>query len=306
MARIERTVGDLVADDAEMRDAVETVLSRADDGTVHWADVREEVSSGHWGRLIEQGVLVDGEDGFELADPEATRAALGNGATSASASASGDTADDDEIEETTWSTYDKGAAAVTMAFFVAYAWQPLRDLIGGIMDVALGPLEQALPFYAVVMILAMATGLYSTLLQANLMNTEKMGQYQEQMQELQERREAAKERDDQEELDRLQDEQMEMMGDQLGMFKEQFRPMVWIMFLTIPAFLWMYWAVGYRGANAQYELQSLVIPFAGSVDWTTAILGPIQVWIVWYFLCSMAFQQVIQKGLNISMTPSTS
>jgi uncharacterized membrane protein (DUF106 family) len=303
MARIERTVGDLVADDAEMRDAVETVLSNADDGTVHWADVRDDVSSGHWGRLIEKGVLVDGEEGFELADAAATRAALGNGTTGES---DGDvTAADDEIEETTWSIYDKGAAAVTMAFFVAYAWQPLRDLIGGIMDVALGPLEQALPFYAVVMILAMATGLYSTLLQANLMNTEKMGQYQEQMQDLKERREAAKERDDQEELDRLQDEQMDMMGDQLGMFKEQFRPMVWIMFFTIPVFLWMYWALGIGGGVQHIDPGTITIPLRGVVEWRDPAFGPIQVWILWYFVCSMAFTQIIRKGLNIDISPGT-
>ncbi|MEF8820251.1 MAG: DUF106 domain-containing protein [Haloferacaceae archaeon] len=303
MARIERTVGDLVADDTEMRDAVETVLSNADDGTVRWADVRDEVSSGHWGRLIEQGVLVDGEDGFELADPEATRAALGNGTTDASTS--GD-ASDDEVEETTWSIYDKGAAAVTMAFFVAYAWQPLRDLIGGIMDVALGPLEQAMPFYAVVMVLAMATGLYSTLLQANLMNTEKMGQYQEQMQDLQERREAAKERDDQEALDRLQDEQMDMMGDQLGMFKEQFRPMVWIMFFTIPVFLWMYWALGIGGGTQHIDPGRITIPLRGPLEWREQAFGPIQVWILWYFVCSMGFTQIIRKGLNIDISPSPS
>jgi uncharacterized membrane protein (DUF106 family) len=303
MARIERTVGDLVADDAEMRDAVETVLSNADDGTVHWADVRDDVSSGHWGRLIEKGVLVDGEEGFELADAAATRAALGNGTTGES---DGDvTAADDEIEETTWSIYDKGAAAVTMAFFVAYAWQPLRDLIGGIMDVALGPLEQALPFYAVVMILAMATGLYSTLLQANLMNTEKMGQYQEQMQDLKERREAAKERDDQEELDRLQDEQMDMMGDQLGMFKEQFRPMVWIMFFTIPVFLWMYWALGIGGGVQHIDPGTITIPLRGVVEWRDPAFGPIQVWILWYFVCSMGFTQIIRKGLNIDISPGT-
>ena len=303
MARIERTVGDLVADDTEMRDAVETVLSNADDGTVRWADVRDEVSSGHWGRLIEQGVLVDGEDGFELADPEATRAALGNGTTDASTS---DDASDDEVEETTWSIYDKGAAAVTMAFFVAYAWQPLRDLIGGIMDVALGPLEQAMPFYAVVMVLAMATGLYSTLLQANLMNTEKMGQYQEQMQDLQERREAAKERDDQEALDRLQDEQMDMMGDQLGMFKEQFRPMVWIMFFTIPVFLWMYWALGIGGGTQHIDPGRITIPLRGPLEWREQAFGPIQVWILWYFVCSMGFTQIIRKGLNIDISPSPS
>ncbi|MFB6168989.1 MAG: DUF106 domain-containing protein [Haloferacaceae archaeon] len=301
MARIERTVGDLVSDDAEMRDAVETVLSNADDGTVHWADVREEVSSGHWGRLIEQGVLVDGEEGFELADPEATRAALGNGTTGES----GSDAADDDVEETTWSIYDKGAAAVTIAFFAAYAWQPLRNVIGGIMDVALGPLQQAMPFYAVVMILAMGTGLYSTLLQANLMNTEKMGQYQEQMQELKERREAAKERDDQEALDRIQDEQMDMMGDQLGMFKEQFRPMVWIMFFTIPVFLWMYWALGIGGGSQHIDPADITIPLRGTVGWRDSAFGPIQVWILWYFVCSMAFTQIIRKGLNINISPSS-
>ena len=306
MARIEQTVDDLVTDDAEMRDAVETVLAQANDETVHWADVRNDVSSGHWGRLIERGVLVDGEEGFELADPEATRAAVGNGTTSAATDVSSADADEDEIEETTWSIYDKGAAAVTMAFFVAYAWQPLRDLIGGIMDVALGPLEQSLPFYAVVMILAMGTGLYSTLLQANLMNTEKMGQYQQQMKDLQERREAAKERDDQEKLDSLQDEQMEMMGDQLGMFKEQFRPMVWIMFFTIPVFLWMYWALGIGGGTQHIDPGSITIPLRGVVGWRDPAIGPIQVWILWYFVCSMGFTQIIRKGLNIDISPSPS
>jgi len=95
------------------------------------------------------------------------------------------------------------------------------------------------------------------------------------------------------------------MGDQLGMFKEQFRPMVWIMFLTIPAFLWMYWALGFRGGVEHYAFQNIVIPFAGEVEWTAGIVGPMQIWIVWYFLCSMAFNQIIQKGLNISMTPSS-
>jgi len=189
--------------------------------------------------------------------------------------------------------------------FAGYAWEPARNIVGNAVDVLLAPVLNILPFYAVIMIIAIATGLYSTLLRVALMDMDKMGQYREQMEEVKERREAAKERGDEEALDEIQEEQMEMMGDQLGMFKEQFRPMVWIMFLTIPAFLWMYWVVGYRGGVAHHEIGSMVIPLAGSVDWTTAILGPIQVWIVWYFLCSMAFQQVIQKGLNISMTPSS-
>jgi uncharacterized membrane protein (DUF106 family) len=300
MARIESKVRDLVDGDADMRAAVETVLDAAEDGRVNWVNVREDITSGHWGRLIEKGVLVDGEDGFQLADPEATRAALADG--ESDASGVGDVGD---AEESSWSIYDKGAALVTVALFAGYSIKWVRDIIGGAMDVFLGPLGDLLPFYAVVMVLAVVTGLYSTILQANLMNTEKMAEYQSQMQEIQDKRKEAKEAGDDEALQRIQEEQMEAMGDQLGMFKEQFRPMVWIMFLTIPVFLWMYWGIGI-GGNAQpiFDLQPLVLPLVGTKEWTQGVVGPIQAWIVWYFLCSMAFTQIIRKGLNINISPT--
>ncbi|MFB6087285.1 MAG: DUF106 domain-containing protein, partial [Haloarculaceae archaeon] len=79
-------------------------------------------------------------------------------------------------------------------------------------------------------------------------------------------------------------------------------PMVWIMFFTIPVFLWMYWKIGIGNANTEFG--SLVLPFRGSVNWKQQILGPIQVWIVWYFLCSMGFTQIIRKGLNIDISPT--
>ena len=303
MARIEEKVRDLVAEDAGMESVIETVLDRADDGEVKWVDVREDLSSGQWGRLIETGVLIDGDAGFRLADAEATRDALENGATETAATTSVDV--DEDGEDSSWSKWDKGAAVVTVALFAGYSWAPVRNVIGGVMDVLLGPLNAAVPFYAVVMVLAVVTGLYSTILQANLMNTEKMAKYQEQMKEIQQRRKEAKEQGDDEALDRIQDEQMEAMGDQMGMFKEQFRPMVWIMFLTIPVFLWMYWKVGI-GDPSSGQFGTLVLPFRGSVAWKEQILGPIQVWIVWYFLCSMGFTQIIRKGLNIDISPTGS
>jgi uncharacterized membrane protein (DUF106 family) len=302
MARIEQKVRDLVSEDAEMEGVVRTVLDRADDGEVKWVDVRDDLSSGQWGRLIETGVLVDGDAGFRLADAEATRDALDDGE---SATATTTTTSTDDGDSSSWSKWDKGAALVSVALFAGYSWAPMRNVIGNGMNVFLNPLNTALPFYAVVMVLAVVTGLYSTLLQANLMDTEKMGEYQEKMQEIQEKRKEAKERGDDEALDRIQDEQMDAMGDQMGMFKEQFRPMVWIMFLTIPVFLWMYWGVGI-GANATpiFDLEPLVLPLAGEKAWTDQVLGPIQVWIVWYFLCSMGFTQIIRKGLNIDISPT--
>jgi len=307
MPQIESKVRSLVDGDEEMRDAVETVLDRADDGDIKWLDVKGELSSGQWGRLIQKGVLVEGEEGFRLADAEATQAGLGPAATpgASDSGSDGDAASDDG--GSSWSTYDKGAAVVTLGLFVGYSWKPLRDVIGTVMDVPLSPLQEVLPFYAVVMILALATGLYSTLLQANLMDMDKMSQYQERMQEIQERRKEAKESGDDEALDEIQEEQMDAMGDQLGMFKEQFRPMVWIMFFTIPVFLWMYWSIGVgANASAQIALDSLVLPLIGRVEWTESVLGPIQAWIIWYFVCSMGFTQIIRKSLNIDISPTSS
>lgn len=305
MSKVERKVRALVAEDGDMREAIRAVLDHASDGEVKWVDVRDEITSGQWGRLIEKGVLVDGESGFALADRDAIEAGLEPEEDDSGAAAS--TGSDTETpDEASWSKWDKLAGLVTVGFFVGYMMEPVRNVIAGAVDLVFGPLLNVVPFYVVVMVVALATGLYSTLLRAGLMDMERMSQYQDRMKEIQERRKEAKERDDQEALDQIQEEQMEAMGDQLGMFKEQFRPMVWIMFLTIPAFLWMYWAVGYRGSEAQYELGQLIVPIAGSVEWTQGILGPIQMWIVWYFLCSMAFTQIVQKSLNIEMSPSSS
>ncbi|KTG09474.1 HTR-like protein [Haloprofundus marisrubri] len=304
MARVESRVRSLVSNNSEMERAIEVVLDRSENGEVRWVDVRDDLSSGQWGRLIEQGILVDGEEGFRIQDPDAVRAGLNGSADSSSSSSSSSSGDD--IETTTWSKWDKGAAVVTVGLFLGYSVAAVRNVVGGAFDVFLGPLAEMLPFYAVVMILAMGTGLYSTILQANLMDMDKMGQYQARMKDLQDRRKEAQENDDDAALEAIQEEQMEAMGEQMGMFKEQFRPMVWIMFLTIPVFLWMYWAIGIGGGTQHVTLQNIVIPLAGEVSWKEGIVGPIQTWIVWYFLCSMAFSQIIRKGLNISTTPSTS
>jgi uncharacterized membrane protein (DUF106 family) len=298
MARTAQRVESLIEDDPEMRDALRTVLDRAEDGRVAWGDVSGALTSGQWGRLIERGILEKTDGEGCTVDTEAVRSALdldeGGGGASVSASS------DDDDEDSSWSTYDKLAGLGALGLFAGYSIGQVRNAIGQTLDVFLGPIEAALPFYAVILVLALFTGLYSTLLQDNLMNTEKMGEYQERLQEIQEREKKAKERDDEEALDRIQEEKMEAMGDNLGMFKEQFRPMVWIMLLTIPVFLWMYWMI----LENPSELGRMVIPLVGERAWTQSVLGPIQAWIVWYFLCSMGFTQVIRKSLNIQTTPS--
>jgi len=282
-----------------MESAIRLVLDRAESGPVEWGDVNDELTSGQWGRLIETGILAsdDDGDGFVVRDPGAVREALDGGEGAAPT-------DDGEDPDSSWTTYDKLAGLGALSLFVGYWYPPVRDVIGTTINVVLGPLDAMLPFYIVVLVLAMATGLYSTLLQANLMDTEKMSYYQERMKSIREREQEAKERGDEEELEEIRREQMEAAGENLGMFKEQFRPMAWIMLLTIPAFLWMYWKILQGGGTISSGEQSLVLPLIGEREWTDGALGPVQAWILWYFLCSLGFTQIIRKALDIQTTPS--
>jgi uncharacterized membrane protein (DUF106 family) len=301
MARTETKVESLIEENPSMDDALATLLTKSDGGSeeLEWGDIRDDLSSGQWGRLIEKGVLVDGTEGFVIDDPDAVREAIGEAPT-ISTDTSSDS--DGDSEGVSWTKWDKGAAVVTLGMFAGYSISSVRNAVGSALDVFLGFVDLWLPFYVVVMVLALFTGLYSTLLQANLMDMDVMSEHQDRMKAIQEKRKKAKERDDDEALEQIQKEQMDAMGDQLGMFKAQFRPMVWIMVLTIPVFLWMYWKI-LDGHIAADELQ-IVMPLAGEVSWQDGILGPIQAWIVWYFLCSMGFTQIIRKSLDIQTTPT--
>lgn len=307
MERTGEKVRSLIEEDPSLADALGAVVRAADagDGEVEWSDVRDDLSSGQWGRLIEKGILTEGLRGFVIDDPDAVKSVLDDEDIEYIVA----TSDAVEVEGTEWSQWDKAAAIGAIAMFAGYAWDPARELAGNTMDIFIGPLAATLPLYGVVMILALLTGLYSTLLQANLTNREVMAEYRNRMQAIQKKRKRAKEEGDEEALQQIQQEQMEAMGEQLGMFKEQFRPMVWIMFLTIPVFLWLLWAVSARlGAPAErYEgtFGEITFPLAsGPMEWTYPMIWYIEPWIIWYFICSLAFTQVIRKSLNIQMTPS--
>ncbi|RKD94738.1 DUF106 domain-containing protein [Halopiger aswanensis] len=314
MTRTAEKINDLVREDASMEDALEAIRERADEngGEVQWADVSDELTSGQWGRLIEKGVLVDGNEGFEIANRDAYDEALDGDGTEPGADV------DVDAEQSKWSQWDKMAGVASLLLMFGYWFNPVRNTVGSTIDLVLAPLDAALPFYAVIMSVALLTGLYSTLLQANLMNPEVMAKYQkrmkamqEKMQDVQDRKQEAEERgaSDAEierlenELEQVREEQMEAMSDNLGMFKEQFRPMVWIMLLTIPLFLWMYWKI-LDGHVSEAEM-TMIMPIAGEVSFNESLLGPMWSWIVWYFLCSMGFTQLLRKSLNIDMTPST-
>jgi len=290
MARTGEKIDRLVAEDASMEEAIETVLATAEEqGAVSWGDVSEDLTSGQWGRLIEEGLLVDADgDGFVIDDPDGVHDAL-------------EEADPEADDGEGWSTWDKLAGVGAVSLILGYSIPSIKNTVGTVLDTVLGPMEATMPFYMVILVLATLTGLWSALLQDNLMDMSGMGEHQEKMQELKERRERAKEEGNDEELDRIQQEQMEMMGDQMGMFKQQIRPMVWIMLFTIPIFLWLYWRTG----NLDLSGVAIVMPLFGEIsNWNTGTLGPWPAWLFWYFICSLSFSQIVRKALNVQTSPT--
>ncbi|MFB6254484.1 MAG: DUF106 domain-containing protein [Halobacteriaceae archaeon] len=293
MARTTEKVRSLLSEDPEMEDALKTILDRSEGDELEWSDVNDSLTSGQWGRLIETGILKDGDEGFYIEDPEAVKEGI----------------EGPEIEyeaelpdkDVSWSKWDKIAAAAVVPMFLAYMIPWVRNIVGNVMDLFLGPLDNILPFYAVIMILAVLTGLYSSLLQANLMDMEVISAYQARMQEVQEMQKKAREQGDKDAMQEARQEQMEAMTDNMGMFKEQFRPMVWIMVLTIPVFLWMYWIMLEHPETIDTQI---VLPLVGKHGMQEAVLGPIQTWILWYFLCSLGFSNIIRKSLNVQTTPT--
>ncbi len=286
----------LMQEDEEFSKAIAIIRDFTEDGDeVEWRDVKEDLTSGQWGRLIQEGVLESGEEGFVLADPSGIQEVLDEGYEPL-------TLELEDIDaEVNWTIYDKIAGLVTISFFVAYWYDPFRDQIGQTINLVIAPIESSMPFFSLVLVLALVTGLYSALLQANLMDREVIGAYQEQMQTVQERRKAAEEAGDEEALERIQEQQLEAMGGMLEMFKAQFRPMVWIMVLTIPVFLWLWWFVG----TGDLEDPEVVMPFLGEARWDGTLIGPMPTWILWYILCSIGFGQLIRKVLNIRTSPSS-
>lgn len=285
--------------DDRLARAISTCYDRQQevDGALEWSDVEGDLPSDLWGRLIATDLLAEDGDGFRVSNTAVDAFDL-----------DAESESDLDIEpsplddlDTSWEWYDKAAGLAAGVLFLGYSMPQIRNVVAAFDDVVLGALDSVLPFYAVILVLAVVTGLYSAILQSLLMDKDAMSAYSDRMTALKEQRAAAEERGDEEALEQLREEQLDAAGDQLGLFKLQFRPTVWIMLLSIPVFLWLRWQV--RGGHLDPTELQPVFPLVGQVGWRGTV-GPAPAWLAWYLLCSMSFGQLLRKTLNLQPTSS--
>jgi len=183
--------------------------------------------------------------------------------------------------------------AMLMMFSYSIPW--LRETVGSAINTVLGPLltEFGVPFFILIVLLSTLTGLYSSLIQKYTIDYGKMQRVQAQMKEFQREFREAQLSGDEKKIKKAQARQSAMMGEQLEMSQAQFKPMAYILVVSVPIFFWLLYRLPLSPD------QFLIFPFVGKTVLTAAAFGPFPAWILWYMVCSLTISQVIRKSLDI-------
>lgn len=183
---------------------------------------------------------------------------------------------------------------LAMGLVMIASIEVVRTTMGTSLNVLLGPLVDTLyiPFYVVIIVLSAMTGFYSSIIQKYTIDYKKMKETQNRMKDFQKEYREAMLSKDEKRIKKIESKRDGMMRDQLEMSQAQFKPMGYIMVITLPIFFWLIFRLDHYDAL-------ITMPFTGTVHLTAAILGPVPAWMIWYMLCSISLSQVIRKALDI-------
>lgn len=186
------------------------------------------------------------------------------------------------------------ALIVAMLLIFSYSIPVIRDTVGQGLDVILGPLAETFPLYIVIIILSVVTALYSSVIQKYTIDYERMQEVQERMKVFQKEFREAQLSGDEKRVKKLEAKRDKVMKEQLEMSQNQFKPMAYILIISVPIFFWLLYSM----TNYPDSI-GIIMPFFGYHELSEMILGPIPAWILWYMICSLTLSQVVRKALNI-------
>jgi uncharacterized membrane protein (DUF106 family) len=194
-----------------------------------------------------------------------------------------------------WEKYGLYVALLFMMLMMfSYSIQWLRTTVGHSIDLAFAPLVEGfrIPFFILIVILSAITGLYSSIIQKYTIDYERMTDVQERMKEFQKEYREAQLSQDEKKIKKLDAKKDRVMREQLELSQQQFKPMAYILVLTVPIFFWLL----YRLSQLH---TTITLPYYGIHNLTDPVLWVIPAWMVWYMICSITISQVIRKALNI-------
>jgi len=194
--------------------------------------------------------------------------------------------------------WDKYGIYIALAFMMlmmfSYSVEWLRVGVGQGIDAAFSPLLDGfkIPFYILIVILSALTGLYSSIIQKYTIDYDKMTETQERMKEFQTEYREAQLSQDEKKIKKMEAKKDRVMREQLEMSQNQFKPMAYILVVSVPIFFWLLFRLN-------QVKSTITFPYAGSVGLHDPAVWIIPAWILWYMICSITLSQVIRKSLNI-------
>ncbi len=190
---------------------------------------------------------------------------------------------------------------MVFAFIVMFASLAYRNEVGNALDVVLGPFADFVgEFLIIILILSVITGIYTSVVQKYTMNWELMAkskEYQKQIRDLQKEYMEAKKENNQHKMKKIEKKRTEVMRKQTQfsgeMFKQQMKPMAYIMIITIPIFMWIWMYV------ESHPDMVVTFPLFGVTELSSAFVFTLPFWVLWYMMCSIPITQVVRKALGI-------
>ena len=155
-----------------------------------------------------------------------------------------------------WDKYGMYIAIMFMfLMFFAYSVEWLKVGVGQAIDSVFSPIVDGfdIPFYVLIIILSAFTGLYSSIIQKYTIDYEKMTDVQERMKEFQTEYREAQLSQDEKKIKKLEAKKDRVMKEQLEMSQQQFKPMAYILVLTVPIFFWLLRSFLIKSTNSLYQ-----------------------------------------------------
>jgi uncharacterized membrane protein (DUF106 family) len=186
------------------------------------------------------------------------------------------------------------ALGFMMLMMYSYSVQWLRAGVGQGIDSAFSPLIDAfkIPFYILIVILSAFTGLYSSIIQKYTIDYEKMTETQERMKEFQTEYREAQLSQDEKKIKKMDAKKDRVMKEQLEMSQNQFKPMAYILVVSVPIFFWLLFRL-------KEVPSTITLPYSGLQSLLAPVVWVIPAWMIWYMICSITLSQIIRKSLNI-------
>jgi len=173
----------------------------------------------------------------------------------------------------------------------------VREKIGSTMDIVMLPIltlfggEQN--FFLILSVMAIVTAIYSSLIQKYVVDQSRMIEFQAKMKVFQKEMKEARETQNTYMLKKMEEQQAEIMKEQMDVMKDQFKPMFYIVIVSLPLIMWAYYYIN------GHPTASIVFPFWGEQALSEPLIWMFTYWLYWYFISSLFFSQILRKLLNI-------